>query len=31
MRKLLAMIALVSPIAAAPLAFGADDPDATFY
>src|SRR3984957_16805168 len=31
MRKLLAMIALVSPLAAAPLAFGADDPDATFY
>jgi putative membrane protein len=31
MRKLLAMAALVSPLAAAPLAFGADDPDATFY
>jgi putative membrane protein len=31
MRKLLAMIALASPLAAAPLAFGADDPDATFY
>ena len=31
MRKLLAMIALVSPLAAAPLAFGADNPDATFY
>jgi putative membrane protein len=31
MRKLLAIIALVSPLAAAPLAFGADDPDATFY
>jgi putative membrane protein len=31
MRKLLAMIALVSPLVAAPLAFGADDPDATFY
>src|ERR1700761_5702162 len=31
MRKLLAMAALVSPLATAPLAFGADDPDATFY
>ncbi len=31
MRKLLAMIALVAPLAAAPVAFGADDPDATFY
>jgi putative membrane protein len=31
MRKLLAMIALVSPLAAAPLALGADNPDATFY
>jgi putative membrane protein len=31
MRKLFAMIALVSPLAVAPLAFGADDPDATFY
>lgn len=31
MSKLLAMIALVSPLAAAPLAFGADDPDASFY
>lgn len=31
MRKLLAMIALVAPLAAAPLAFGADDPDASFY
>jgi putative membrane protein len=31
MRKLFAMIALVAPLAAAPLAFGADDPDATFY
>jgi putative membrane protein len=31
MRKFLAMIALVSPLVAAPLAFGADDPDATFY
>ena len=30
-RKLLAMIALVAPLAAAPLAFGADDPDASFY
>jgi len=30
-RKLLAMIALVSPLVAAPLAFGADNPDATFY
>jgi putative membrane protein len=31
MRKLMAMIALVAPLTAAPLAFGADDPDATFY
>jgi putative membrane protein len=31
MRKLLAMIVLVSPLGAAPLAFGADDPDAAFY
>jgi putative membrane protein len=31
MRKLLAIIALGSPIAFAPLAFGADDPDAAFY
>jgi putative membrane protein len=31
MSKLWAMIALVAPLAAAPLAFGADDPDATFY
>jgi putative membrane protein len=31
MRKFLAVIALVSPLAAAPLAFGANDPDATFY
>jgi putative membrane protein len=31
MRKLLAMIALVAPLAAAPLAFGADNPDAAFY
>ena len=31
MRKLLAMIALVAPLTAAPLAFGADDPDASFY
>ena len=31
MRKLFAMIALVSPLAAAPLAFGADNPDASFY
>ena len=31
MRKLLAMIALAAPLAAAPLAFGASDPDATFY
>jgi putative membrane protein len=31
MRKFLAMIALASPLAAAPLAFGADDPDASFY
>jgi putative membrane protein len=31
MRKILALVALVSPLALAPLAFGADDPDATFY
>ncbi len=31
MRKVLAMIALIAPLAAAPLAFGADDPDASFY
>jgi putative membrane protein len=31
MRKILALLALASPLAFAPLAFGADDPDATFY
>ena len=31
MRKLFAMLALVSPLVAAPLAFGANDPDAAFY
>jgi putative membrane protein len=31
MKKVLAMIALLAPLAAAPLAFGADDPDAAFY
>jgi putative membrane protein len=31
MRKILALVALAAPIALAPLAFGADDPDATFY
>lgn len=31
MRKLFAMIALVSPLAVAPLAFGASDPDKSFY
>jgi putative membrane protein len=31
MKKVLAMIALLSPLAAAPLAFGAADPDASFY
>ncbi len=31
MKKILALVALVSPLALAPLAFGADDPDATFY
>ena len=31
MRRILALIALASPLAVAPLAFGADDPDATFY
>ena len=31
MRKTLTLIALVSPLALAPLAFGADDPDASFY
>jgi putative membrane protein len=31
MRKFLAVIALASPLAAAPLAFGASDPDASFY
>ncbi|HEX4152119.1 MAG TPA: DUF4142 domain-containing protein [Steroidobacteraceae bacterium] len=31
MRKIVALIALVSPIVLAPLAFGAGDPDATFY
>jgi len=31
MRKILALVALVSPLAFAPLAIGADDPDATFY
>jgi putative membrane protein len=31
MRKILALVALVTPLAFAPLAFGADDPDATFY
>lgn len=31
MRKTLALIMLASPLAAAPLAFGADDPDASFY
>jgi putative membrane protein len=31
MKKLWALVALVSPLALAPLAFGADDPDAAFY
>lgn len=31
MKKLLALAALASPLAFAPLAFGADDPDASFY
>ena len=31
MRKILALAALVAPLTFAPLAFGADDPDATFY
>ncbi len=31
MRKLFVMLALASPLAGAPLAFGASDPDATFY
>jgi putative membrane protein len=31
MKKLLALAALASPLAFAPLAFAADDPDATFY
>jgi putative membrane protein len=31
MRKTLALLILASPLAVAPLAFGADDPDATFY
>jgi putative membrane protein len=31
MRKFLTLIMLITPLAAAPLAFGADDPDAAFY
>jgi putative membrane protein len=31
MRKTLALLVLASPLAIAPLAFGADDPDAAFY
>jgi putative membrane protein len=31
MRKLVALIAMASPLAFAPLAFGADDPDTSFY
>jgi putative membrane protein len=31
MRKILTLIVLASPLAAAPLAFAADDPDASFY
>jgi putative membrane protein len=31
MNRIWALVALVSPLALAPLAFGADDPDATFY
>ncbi len=31
MKKILALAALLSPLAFAPLAFGAGDPDATFY
>jgi putative membrane protein len=31
MKRILALVALVSPLVFAPLAFGADDPDATFY
>jgi putative membrane protein len=31
MRKLLSIMTLAAPLAAAPLAFGADDPDASFY
>jgi putative membrane protein len=31
MKRILALVALVSPLAFAPLAFGADDPDAAFY
>lgn len=31
MKKIWALAVLVSPLALAPLAFGADDPDATFY
>ena len=31
MKTILALAALVTPLAFAPLAFGADDPDATFY
>jgi putative membrane protein len=31
MKRILALAALVGPLAFAPLAFGADDPDATFY
>jgi putative membrane protein len=31
MRKFVALVAMVSPLAFAPLAFGADDPDAAFY
>lgn len=31
MRKLLAITALLAPLAAAPLALGADNPDATFF
>jgi putative membrane protein len=31
MRKLLALVVVLAPLAAASLAFGADDPDAAFY
>lgn len=31
MRKFVALVAVISPLAFAPLAFGADDPDASFY